>query len=89
MAEMTTMGGGGNVSDALSKVSIYLDGDADAYLERVRIHARGGQPRVDATRSAIVRLALNRLAKQSSVDQVVEDLRGSSAIRTVPGRKRR
>lgn len=72
----------------LAKVSIYLDEHADAYLETVRTTARSAKPRVDATRSAVVRLALNRLAEQLRPADVVAELQRSAATHTGPGRKR-
>lgn len=72
----------------LTKVSIYLDGTTDAYLETVRTAARATKPRVDATRSAVVRLALNRLAEQLAPAEVVAELQRSAAAHNGPGRKR-
>ena len=72
----------------LSKVSIYLDEPTDTYLETVRVKARAAKPRVDATRSAVVRLALNRLADQLSAAEVVAELQRNAAAHTGPGRKR-
>lgn len=72
----------------LTKVSIYLDDTTDTYLETVRAAARTTRPRVDATRSAVVRLALTRLADQLQPAEVVAELQRSAATHTGPGRKR-
>ncbi|GAT06502.1 Uncharacterised protein [Mycobacteroides abscessus subsp. massiliense] len=72
----------------LTKVSIYLDDTADASLEAVRAAARATKPRVDATRSAVVRLALNRLAEQLTPAEIVAELQRSAAAHNGPGRKR-
>ncbi len=72
----------------LTKASIYLDETTDAYLETVRTAARTVKPRVDATRSAVVRLALNRLAEQFTPAEVVAELQRSAAAHSGPGRKR-
>ncbi len=72
----------------LTKVSIYLDDTTDAYLETVRTAARATKPRVDATRSAVVRLALNRLAEQLAPAEIVAELQRSAAAHNGPGRKR-
>jgi len=72
----------------LTKVSIYLDDQADTYLETVRGTARTARPRVDATRSAVVRLALNRLAEQLDPEAVVAELQRKAAGHSGPGRKR-
>lgn len=76
------------ISEELTKVSIYLDESTDTYLETVRAAARAGKPRVDATRSAVVRLALTRLADQLAPAQVVAELRRNATSHTGPGRKR-
>lgn len=75
-------------STDLTKVSIYLDDTTDGYLETVRTAARTAKPRVDATRSAVVRLALNRLADQLGPAEVVAELQRNAAGQTGPGRKR-
>ncbi|GAB4939983.1 MULTISPECIES: hypothetical protein [Mycobacterium] len=72
----------------LAKASIYLDEHTDAYLETVRAAARTTKPRVDATRSAVVRLALNRLADQLTPGEVVAELQRNAEGHTGPGRKR-
>ncbi len=72
----------------LTKVSIYLDDATDTYLETVRGAARTTRPRVDATRSAVVRLALNRLAEQLDPAAVVAELQRKAAGHSGPGRKR-
>lgn len=76
-----------NNSD-LTKVSIYLDEQSDAYLETVRSAARNTRPRVDATRSAVVRLALTRLADELDAAEVIAELQRNAAGHTGPGRKR-
>lgn len=77
-----------STSTDLTKVSIYLDEPTDSYLETVRAAARTARPRVDATRSAVVRLALTRLADQLNPTQVVAELQRSAATHIGPGRKR-
>lgn len=72
----------------LNKVSIYLDENTDAYLETVRNAGRATKPRTDATRSAVVRLALNRLAAQLAPAEVVAELQRNAATHSGPGRKR-
>lgn len=73
---------------ALSKVSIYLDEPTDAYLEAVRGAGRRAQPKVDATRSAVVRLALKRLSNQLDVATVVAELQRNAESHSGPGRRR-
>ena len=47
-----------------------------------------GPTPVDATRSAVVRLALTRLAEELNPAQVVAELQRNAASHTGPGRKR-
>lgn len=72
----------------LTKASIYLDERTDSYLELVRTAGRRARPRVDATRSAVVRLALNRLSNQMDVAAVIAELQRNAAGHTGPGRRR-
>lgn len=78
----------GATNSDLTKVSIYLDEQSDAYLETVRSAARNARPRVDATRSAVVRLALTRLADELDAAEVIAELQRNAAGHTGPGRKR-
>jgi hypothetical protein len=74
---------------ALIRASIYLDDASDEFLEDVRVAARRATPKVDASRSAVVRLALLRLSDELSPAEVVEQLRRRSAsAANGPGRKR-
>ncbi len=76
------------VPNDLTKVSIYLDEASDTFLETVCTAARFAKPRVDATRSAVVRLALKRLAQQMHPAELVTELQRKAATHTGPGRKR-
>ncbi len=79
---------GAEGANGVSKMSIYLDGSTDEFLEAVRVMGRASQPRVDATRSAVVRLAIAKLARDFSPAQVVEELLRCTA-HNGPGRPRR
>lgn len=72
----------------LEKASIYLDPQGDEFLEAARIAGRRSKPRVDASRSAVVRLALARLAEQMTPDQVVRELVLRAPAHTGEGRRR-
>lgn len=72
----------------LEKASIYLDPQSDEFLESARIAGRRSKPRVDASRSAVVRLALARLAAQMTPDQVVRELVLRAPAHTGEGRRR-
>ena len=74
---------------ALNRISLYLDDDSDSYLEAVRAAGRHARPRVDATRSAVVRLAVRRLAGQLDIAEVLAELQRNAEGHEGPGRKRR
>jgi hypothetical protein len=75
--------------DDLTRSSIYIDAAGDEFLEAVRAAGRRSKPKVDASRSAVVRLALSKLADDLSAEQVIAELRtrASSTTQTI-GRKR-
>ena len=75
--------------DDLTRSSIYIDAAGDEFLETVRAAGRRSRPKVDASRSSVVRLALSKLAEDMSAEQVIAELRthASSTTQTV-GRKR-
>ena len=71
------------------KLTFYVDQDIDRYLEDVRIQGLTQQPRVDVSRSAVVRLALRRLREEMTPEQVKTLLAGQLTDPTRTGRKRR
>jgi len=71
------------------KLTLYLDQDIDRYLEDVRIQGLTAQPRVDVSRSAVVRLALRRLRSEMTPDQVKSLLAAQPTNGARTGRKRR
>jgi hypothetical protein len=71
------------------KMSIYLEPDDDLYLENIVHAGKTSRPRVAISRSAIVRLALEKLATTMTVDQIVDVLRDRGAQHQGTGRKRR
>lgn len=78
-----------NGYEPLTRSTIYVDAASDTWLEDVALTARRSTPRADAPRSAVVRLALERLRAQMTSDQVVEQLRARVAMAPArPGRKR-
>jgi hypothetical protein len=80
---------GQDPATGLIRASIYLDGPADEFLEDVRSAARRSTPKIDASRSAVVRLALLRLSDELTPADVVTQLRlRSQSARSGPGRKR-
>lgn len=69
--------------------TVYLDDAQVAFLEQARVAGLLGSPRLDLSKSAVVRLALRRLAEQLSVDEIREVLRSQPVDPTRTGRKKR
>lgn len=77
------------VADPTVKMSIYLEHVDDLYLEEITHAGKTSRPRVAISRSAIVRLALERLGDAMSTDEVVAELRRRGDQHQGAGRKRR
>lgn len=74
---------------ATFKVTLYVDQDTDDFMEAARVTGMTSRPKVDVSRSAVVRLALRRLMDDMSPEQVKSALAAEPAKSTGPGRKRR
>lgn len=74
---------------AMSKVTLYVDRDTDEFMEATRVAGLTSRPKVDVSRSAVVRLALRRLMDEMSPAEVKALLAGQVVRSTGPGRKRR
>lgn len=73
----------------LYRSTIYFGQAEDRFLEDVRTVARRAKPKVDATRSAVVRLAVKRMLSDLTPEQVVDELRAQAPPNTgTPGRRR-
>ncbi len=70
-------------------MTFYVDQAMDRYLEDVRIQGLTSRPKVDVSRSAVVRLALRRLREEMDPDQVKTLLAAQPTDPTKTGRKRR
>jgi len=77
------------VVDPPVKMTFYVDQDIDRYLEDVRIQGLTSRPKVDVSRSAVVRLALRRLRDEMTTEQVKTLLAAQPTDPTRTGRKRR
>lgn len=71
------------------KVTLYVDRQADDFMEAARIEGLVSRPKVDISRSAVVRLALRRLMSDMTAPQVKALLEAQEVRSTGPGRKRR
>jgi len=71
------------------KVTLYVDRDTDEFMEAARVEGLTSRPKVDVSRSAVVRLALRRLMDEMSPAEVKTLLAGQVVRSTGPGRKRR
>lgn len=74
---------------ATFKVTLYVDRDTDEFMEAARVEGLTARPKVDVSRSAVVRLALHRLMDEMSPAEVKALLAGRAVRSTGPGRKRR
>lgn len=74
---------------ATFKVTLYVDRDTDEFMEAVRVEGLTSRPKVDVSRSAVMRLALRRLMDEMSPAEVKTLLAGQTVRSTGPGRKRR
>ena len=72
----------------LKVVTVYLEQDDDDFLETITHTGRTSQPKTAISRSAVVRLALERLHAQLSPEQIVDELRPRGDTPGT-GRKRR
>lgn len=77
------------VMGAPVKVTLYIDRDSDEFMEAVRVEGLVAQPKVDVSRSAVVRLALRRLMGEMSAADVKALLERAEVRNSGPGRKRR
>ncbi len=71
------------------KVTLYVDRDSDEYMEAARVEGLVARPKVDVSRSAVVRLALRRLMSEMSAAEVKALLEQQEVRNSGPGRKRR
>ena len=71
------------------KLTFYVDEELDRYLEDVRIQGLTARPKVDISRSAVVRLALRRLQDEMTPEQVKTLLAAQPTETGRTGRKRR
>lgn len=71
------------------KMSIYLEASDDLYLEEITHAGKTSRPRIAISRSAIVRLALERLAATMTAKEIVDQLRKTGNEHQGAGRKRR
>lgn len=73
----------------LVRATVYLQDSDDLWLERIAGEGRLQRPRVDASRSAVTRLALERLREQMTGDEIVAHLAAKAQASTqAVGRKR-
>jgi hypothetical protein len=81
--------GPGAAGPATIKVTLYVDRSADDFMEAARIAGLSARPKVDVSRSAVVRLALRELMKEMSPTEVKALLESQPVRAGGPGRKRR
>jgi Arc/MetJ-type ribon-helix-helix transcriptional regulator len=69
--------------------TLYLDESLLEFLEEARIAGLVSRPRLDISKSAVVRLALRRLQQDMTIDEIRDHLRAQPTDPTKTGRKRR
>jgi len=69
--------------------TLYLDSNLLEFLEEARISGLVSRPRLDISKSAVVRLALRRLQQDMTIDEIRDYLRSQPTDPTKTGRKRR
>lgn len=74
---------------ATFKVTLYVDRATDEFMEAARVEGLTSRPKVDVSRSVVVRLALRRLMDDMSPGEVKTLLIAQAVRSTGPGRKRR
>ncbi len=74
--------------NGLVKTTIHLGKTDDTLLNLVSYTGKQSTPKVDASRSAVVRLALRHLAQAMTPEQIVEELRLKSSPMNSVGRPR-
>lgn len=77
------------VMGAPVKVTLYVDRDSDEFMEAARVEGLVARPKIDVSRSAVVRLALRRLMSEMSAAEVKALLEQQEVRKTGPGRKLR
>jgi len=70
-------------------VTLYLDDSQIEFLEQAHIAGLVGTPRLDLSKSAVVRLALRRLQAEMSINEITDVLRAQPTDPNKTGRKRR
>lgn len=73
----------------LRKVAVYLDESQDVALEALRYLGTSQRPRLDVSKSAVVRLALKRLLADLSHEEIVREIGSTPTDPQAAGRKRR
>src|SRR5664279_5487202 len=84
-AAVTSVGEG----TASRPATLYLDETLLEFLEEARIAGLVSRPRLDISKSAVVRLALRRLQQDMTIDEIRDHLRAQPTDPTKTGRKRR
>lgn len=69
--------------------TLYLDSNLLDFLEEARIAGLVSRPKLDISKSAVVRLALRRLQQDMTIEEIRDLLRSQPTDPTKTGRKRR
>lgn len=75
--------------EAPRPATLYLDNNLLEFLEQARIAGLVGRPRLDISKSAVVRLALRRLQQEMTIQEIRDHLGAQPTDPTKTGRKLR
>lgn len=76
-------------STPLIRATLHLNADEDRYLERIAFAGKSASPKVDISRSAVVRLAIAKLEQTMTDDEIVTALGVTIEVGQAGGRPRR
>lgn len=74
---------------ALIRATVHLNAEEDRYLERIAFAGKSASPKIDISRSAVVRLAIAKLEQAMSDDAIVAALGARAGVGPGGGRPRR
>jgi hypothetical protein len=76
-------------TEAQIRLTVYVDDAHDAFMDDVRFAGARRRPRIDVSRSAVVRFALDRLKAEMTPEQIHNAIADKPVDPKATGRKRR
>jgi len=75
--------------EAQVRLTVYVDESHDTFMDDVRFSGARKRPRIDVSRSAVVRFALDRLKAEMTPEQLYDAIAAKPVDPKATGRKRR